>query len=228
LSVTPGTAALGAIFDMDGVLVDSAELHYRAWSRLGEELGAPHPREVFERTFGMHNRQIIPIWLGRELPPDELEALSVRKEALYREAAAAGIAPLEGVIDLIGSLWRSGFALAVGSSGPLANVELILDALGVRDRFTALSTGDDVTHGKPDPEVFIKAARKLGLPPERCAVIEDAPQGVEAGLRAGARVVAVASTRPARELRAAHLVVSSLAELDAPRLRRVIELGGLA
>jgi beta-phosphoglucomutase len=228
LSARERTAALGAIFDMDGVLVDSAECHYRAWSRLGEELGAPHPREVFEKTFGMHNRQIIPIWLGRDLPFEELEALSARKEALYREAAADGITPLDGVIELIDSLWRSGFALAVGSSGPLANVELILDALHVRDRFSALSTGDDVMHGKPDPEVFIKAARKLDLPPERCAVIEDAPQGVEAGLRAGARVVAVASTRPASELRAAHLIVRSLAELDAARVRRVIELGGLA
>jgi beta-phosphoglucomutase len=216
---------LGAIFDMDGVLVDSSACHYQAWSRLGAELGVPHPREVFERTFGMHNRQILPIWLGKDLPPAELERLSARKEAFYREAAADSVAPLPGVVPLIVALSDSGFALAVGSSGPLANVELILEVLGVRPRFTALATGDDVEHGKPHPEVFLKAAERLELPPAQCAVIEDAPQGIEAGLAAGARVVAVASTRPAAELKRAHLVVNALTELEPAVLRRLIARG---
>jgi beta-phosphoglucomutase len=216
---------LGVIFDMDGVLVDSSDAHYRAWSRLGEELGKPHPREIFEQTFGMHNRQIIPLWLGKDIPPEEVERLSERKEEMYREIAAGSLKPLEGVVELIAALFEDGFLLAVGSSGPTANVELVLNVLGVRDRFVALSTGNDVHHGKPHPEVFLKAAGKLRLPPASCAVIEDAPQGILAGLAAGARVVAVSSTRPAAELTRAHLVVDSLTELEPARLRGLIERG---
>ena len=216
---------LGAIFDVDGVLVDSAECHYRAWSRLGTDLGVPHPREVFERTFGMHNRQIIPIWLGDRAGSEDIEALGARKESYYREEAAGSLEPLPGVIDLIDDLASAGFRLAVGSSAPRANVELVLDVLRVRGRFQALSTGDDVRHGKPHPEVFEKAIARLGTAPQRSVVIEDAPQGIEAGLAAGARVIAVASSRPILELSRAHLAVESLELLDAERVRRLIERG---
>jgi len=215
---------LGAVFDVDGVLVDSAECHYRAWSRLGAELGVPHPREVFESTFGMHNRQIIPLWLGDRALAEDIDALGARKESYYREEAAHSLEPLPGVLALIDDLASAGFLLAVGSSAPRANVELVLDVLGVRGRFQALSTGDDVRHGKPHPEVFDKAIARLGTAPERSVVIEDAPQGIEAGLAAGARVIAVASSRPIRELSRAHLAVESLELLDAERVRRLIEL----
>jgi beta-phosphoglucomutase len=127
------------------------------------------------------------------------------------------------VIELIESLASDGFALAVGSSAPRANVDLVLEILGLRGRFAAMSTGDDVKRGKPHPEVFDKAISRLGLAPERCAVIEDAPQGIEAGLAAGARVIAVASSRPLGELARAHLAVESLEELDAARVRSLIE-----
>ena len=215
---------LGVIFDMDGVLVDSAEAHYKAWRLLGEEVGTFHPLELFRKTFGMHNREIIPLWLGPGLPPDEVERLSVRKEALYREVAASTLRPLDGALELVEDLVREGFLLAVGSSGPQENVELALGILGVRKHFAAFSTAGDVSQGKPHPEVFLKAMEKLGLVPSCCAVIEDAPQGVEAGLRAGARVIGVASTRHPSELMGAHLVVGSLREIDAGRVRRLIEV----
>jgi beta-phosphoglucomutase family hydrolase len=215
----------GVIFDMDGVLVDSGAAHFEAWSRLGRDLGVGYPRAVFENTFGMHNRQIIPLWLGREVAEEELERLSARKEAMYREVAAASVRPLPGVVDLIAALAADGFLLAVGSSGPRPNVEMVLGILGVEGLFRALSTGDEVRHGKPHPEVFQKAAARLGLAPARCAVIEDAPQGIAAAHAAGARAVAVTTTRPPSDLAAADLVVDSLAELDPPRLRRLIEEG---
>ncbi len=212
----------GVIFDMDGVLVDSTEAHFVAWSRLGERIGTPCPRELFDRTFGMHNNQIIPIWLGDDLPPERVAELSSEKEAIYREEAASLLEPLPGAVALIESLSRAGTRLAVGSSGPAANVRLVLGILGVSDHFTALSTGDEVTHGKPDPEVFLIASRKLELPPARCIVIEDAPQGVEAGIRAGCRVIAVTSTRPAADLSGAHRIVESLEELDAGAMRSLV------
>jgi beta-phosphoglucomutase-like phosphatase (HAD superfamily) len=129
------------------------------------------------------------------------------------------------VVELIRALRSDGLLLAVGSSGPRANVELVLEVLGVREAFSALSTGDEVRHGKPHPEVFLKAAAKLQLPPGRCVVIEDAPQGVQAGLAAGARVVAVTTSRPAADLVAAHCVVEGLRELTPASLRALV-LGG--
>jgi beta-phosphoglucomutase len=213
---------LGVIFDVDGVLVDSLEAHYASWSILGDAVGKPHPRDLFARTFGMHNREIIPLWLGPGVPPEDVEELSTTKEALYRWVARRALRPLDGAASLVEDLASSGFLLAVGSSGPRENVELSLRVLGVRDRFSALSTGGDVREGKPDPEVFLKALERLGLPASRCAVVEDAPQGVEAGLRAGLRVIAVATTRDPEELRHAHLVVRSLRELSPERIRRLI------
>jgi beta-phosphoglucomutase len=218
--------SLGVIFDMDGVLVDSAEAHFQAWSRLGQEIGMPHPRSLFVSTFGMHNRQIIPLWLGDGLPEDEVERLGERKEAIYREVAASSLKPLDGAPELIRGLASMGFSLAVGSSGPRANVELVLGVLGVGDQFAALATGDDVRHGKPNPEVFLKAAGKLCLPPARCAVIEDAPQGVEAALAAGCKVIAVATTRTPAELQAAHLVASSLRDLRPEGILALLEERG--
>jgi beta-phosphoglucomutase len=218
-------AALGAIFDMDGVLIDSTEAHFAAWSRLGDEVGVPMRREIFEGTFGMHNRQILPLWLGDHLESAEIERLSERKEAMFRKEAPSSVRALDGAVELVEQLDNAGFALAVGSSGPRANVELILDLLGVRARFDALATGDDVHHGKPDPEVFLTAAARLSLPPGSCAVIEDAPQGIQAGLRAGCRVIAVASTRPRSELGAAHLVVESLREVRAGAVQSLLAAG---
>ena len=213
----------GAIFDMDGVLVDSGEAHYLGWCLLGKELGEPFDRALFDETFGMTNYQIIPKWLGARAKDLDLSALSTRKEELYREAAASAIEPLDGVPELLDSLAAGGFGLAVGSSGPRPNVEMVLDILGARGQFAAMATLEDVTAGKPDPQVFTVAADKLGLPPARCVVIEDAPQGVQAGLAAGAKVVAVTSTRPPAALADAHLVVDSLREVDAERLAALID-----
>jgi beta-phosphoglucomutase len=212
----------GVIFDMDGVLVDSSQAHLASWQALGREIGRDFPPSLFQATFGMHNHQIIPLWLG-ETPPD-LERLAQRKEELYRAAAPATVRALPGAVELVRELAGEGFALAVASSGPRANVELILDLLGLRPLFAALATGEDVRRGKPDPEVFRVALERLGLPPQACVVIEDAPQGVEGALAAGTAVVAVCSTRPARDFQAYPVtVVQSLGELSADRLRRLLD-----
>lgn len=213
----------GILFDMDGVLIDSGEAHFQAWHQLGEEVGVPHTREFFRQTFGMHNAQILPKWLGRKLDEDELTRLADRKEALYRQLVSTQASAIEGAVPLVGELRRQGFRLAVASSGPRANIELCLRALELEDVFDALSTGDDVSEGKPHPEVFLLAARKLGLPPGQCLVIEDAPAGVEAARRAGAACLALTSTRPAVELSAADLVVSKLSLVEPCELVELID-----
>lgn len=211
----------GVIFDMDGVLVDSSRAHFEAWKWLGQQEGRPFSQEFFEQTFGMHNQQILPLWLQRPLPQPEIDRLALAKEARYRELAPDLMKPIEGVISLIQQLSHQGIPMAVGSSGPLPNIRLILQSLGIEGAFGALSTGEDVTHGKPDPEVFLVAGRRLGLPPGRCLVVEDAPQGVEAARRAGMSVLAITSSRPASEL-LADRVVDSFVGITPDQLRALL------
>ena len=219
--------AMAPSSDVDGVLVDSAEAHYESWALLGREEGRPFGRDLFQGTFGMHNSQIIPRWWGTALSASEVERMALRKEELYRDLARTVLRPLPGAASLVRDLHASGFSLAVASSGPLANVRLALQVVGVEELFAVLVTGDDVTRGKPHPEVFDKAIDRLGLLPERCAVIEDAPQGVTAGLAAGSRVLAVTTSRPAQDLQHATRVVSSLEQVTARDLRALIDAPAL-
>lgn len=213
----------GAIFDMDGVLVDSHESHFEAWHELGRRHGVPFDRALFDQTFGSHNAQILPLWLGREVTPEELERLAGEKEEMFREHVKENVNPLPGAQALVLALKQADFRLAVGSSGPRRNVELLLDGLGIRPLFEVLITGDDVTQGKPHPEVFARAARGLGLEAARCVVLEDAPQGVEAGLSAGARVLAITSTRRREDLLRATRVVDSLLGVSPEHLKELVD-----
>lgn len=215
----------GVIFDMDGVLIESTEAHYESWALLAAEIGTPWPRDLFDSTFGMHNRQIIPLWLGEETDAAEIDRCSNRKEAFFREVIKKtpdAVKALPGACELVRELHGAGVALAIGSSAPSLNVNLILDLLKVRELFQAFSTGDRVRHGKPHPEVFLTAISELGLKASDCVVIEDAPQGVEAALAAGAGAIAVTTTRKAEEFSHAHLVVDSLTELNALRIQNLI------
>ncbi|MBI2570736.1 MAG: HAD family phosphatase [Candidatus Schekmanbacteria bacterium] len=220
---TESIDACGVIFDMDGVLVDSAAAHLAAWQRLGDEVGEPFSEELFRSTFGMHNNQIVPSWLGRAVSEAEVAALATRKESLYRGEAARCVRAIPGAVALVRVLAAGGWRLAVGSSGPRANVELLLSVIGVAGLFAGLATGDEVREGKPHPEIFLIAARLLGLAPARCLVIEDAPQGITAARRAGCPVIAVATTHDARELGDANAVLSGMEQVDATIIRAVLD-----
>jgi HAD superfamily hydrolase (TIGR01509 family) len=126
-------------------------------------------------------------------------------------------------VELIDALSAAGFKLAVGSSGPPENVRLTLEKLGRADRFDAMVTGADVTHGKPNPEVFLKAAERLGVPPAQCAVIEDAPQGIEAANAAGMTSIAILGTTTRDKLAHAKLIVDGHHELTPARIAELIK-----
>jgi beta-phosphoglucomutase family hydrolase len=208
----------GALFDWDGVVIDSSAHHEKSWEQLAEEIRKPLPADHFIRGFGMKNQVIIPEILGWTRDPDEIEAHSLRKEQLYRDIIRVeGIDALPGVADLLRLLSDHGVPCAVASSTHRKNVEVVLDAIGLRQYFSAIVTAEDVAHGKPDPEVFLTAAQRVDREARACVVFEDAHVGIEAGLAAGAKVVAVATTNPLAELGAADLAVASLAEIDWPR-----------
>ena len=210
----------GAIFDWDGVVIDSALQHERSWEMLAEEEGLPLPPDHFEKGFGKVNKVIIPNLLGWTDDPVEIDRLGLRKEELYRELLRENpLSELPGVRILLKSLQAAGIPAVVGSSTPRRNLEVAIDLLGLEGCFKDLVSADDVTHGKPDPEVFLKAADKVGYKPSQCVVFEDSLHGIEAGLKGGMKVVAVATTHPQDRLSSAHKVVERLTEIDLPALQ---------
>ena len=218
-----------AIFDMDGVLVDSYRAHLESWLQLAAESGLRMTEAQFAETFGRTSRDIIRTFLaGDDLSEPRIAELDERKEALYREIVSREFPAMDGAVELIDALHAEGVRLALGSSGPPENVELVLDKLGRREAFGAAITGRDVTRGKPDPQVFLVAARRLEVEPESCVVIEDAPAGIRAARNAGMTGVALLSTgRSENDFRDEEpaLVVRSLRELSPGALRALLRRG---
>lgn len=205
-----------AIFDWDGVVIDSSAYHEESWERLAEEEGRTLPEDHFKRGFGMKNQKIIPEILGWTQEPEEVRRLAARKEQLYREIVEEkGIEPLPGVLHWLNELRAASVPRAIASSTERLNITLMLDMLGLEDCFATIVSGEDVSRSKPDPQTFLLAARRLGAEPRRCVVFEDAHVGVQAARAAGMRVVGVASTHAADSLRDADRVVDRLDELSA-------------
>ncbi len=216
------------IFDMDGVLVDTYHAHYESWLAMAEPEGFGFTEQQFATTFGRTSREIIAhFWGEGRLSEAEIAAMDDRKEAVFRDIIERDFPAMPGVEALLEGLHAAGFRLAVGSSGPPENVAAVLHRLGVESLFSATVTGKDVTRGKPDPQVFLTAAERLHVLPNRCAVVEDAPAGIAAARAAGMTAIGLASTgRQPEDLAAADLVVGALAELTPEGIRRLIDSRG--
>ncbi|MBL7133981.1 MAG: HAD family phosphatase [Phycisphaerae bacterium] len=216
--------ARAVIFDADGVLVDSYRAHFEAWKAMGRELGEDLTEARFVSTFGMRNEDLMHLLWDVVVPEADIPAWSDWKEAKYREILLQDFPAMDGAVALIDALRAAGFRLAVGSSGPPENVAVCIRGLGREDAFDATVTGAEVSRGKPDPEVFLKAAAKLGVPPARCAVVEDAVVGIEAAARAGTVPIGLTgtTTREALAARAA-LVVDSLRDLSPETIAALID-----
>jgi beta-phosphoglucomutase len=222
--------AAAVIWDMDGTLVDTAELHFQAWLALAKELGQPFTRADFAATFGWRNPEIIPKLFGAEYTARQVDELGAYKEQLYRREAEKGVALLPGARALLEELHAAGFAQAIGSSAPRENLELILRLTGTAHLFQAIVAMEDTTRGKPDPQVFLRAAEKVGVAAPRCAVMEDAPAGVQAAKAGGMKCVAVTfighhADETLRQA-GADLIVPSLERVDVASVRRLLSLNG--
>jgi HAD superfamily hydrolase (TIGR01509 family) len=216
------------LFDMDGVLIDSYRAHFESWRRVAREHSRDYTEAQFAAGFGRTSREVIAEqWQGEPLSDERIAEIDRRKEAIFREIISGDFPAVDGAIELIESLVRAGFRVAVGSSGPAANVRLAIERLGVGGLLSATVTGDDVKRGKPDPQVFLIAAEKMSVPPARCVVVEDAPVGVEAARCGGMHVIGLASTgRTVEQLRAADLVVKSLRDLSPESFEEVLRGAG--
>ena len=198
------------LWDLDGVIADTADYHYRAWEDIFKEKGVTFTREDFMRHFGQRHDTIIRFALGGNIPPDEFEVITERKQQEYRRLVAKNIKPLPGAIELIKSLNNYHIKTAIASSAPLENVEIIIRGLGIEACFQAIACGTEVPEGKPSPQIFLRAAQKLVVEPGNCLVIEDAIAGVAAAKRAGMKCVAVTNSHPGSSLKKADLIVDTL------------------
>jgi beta-phosphoglucomutase family hydrolase len=215
-----------AIFDWDGVIIDSHDQHERSWELLAEEQGKTLPAKFFKQSFGMRNQTIIPMFFSNWIDTTserEVMQLADRKEQLYRDLVLAdGIDPLPGVHELLGSLKAEGIPCSVGSSTPRANIDAIMEATGLAGAFDAITAAEDVDRGKPAPDVFLKAAEKVGGSPGRSVVFEDAHVGIEAAIAADMKVIAVATTHPIDELGEADLAYEDLTSVTASTLLELL------
>jgi len=215
-------ASQGVLWDMDGVLVDTGHFHYQAWSETLSVCGMPFNHELFRSTFGMNNAGTLTTLLGQRPAPELLAEISDRKEQRFRQAMRGRVQPLPGVLDWLKRLKDAGFQQAITSSAPPANIEALVDELGLHSYFDTVVSGFDLP-GKPEPTLFLEVARQLEVPPERCIIVEDAIAGVEAAKRAGMRCVAVTTTNPAEALQAADVVVERLDILPKDTFQRLLK-----
>lgn len=212
----------GVLWDMDGVLVDTGEFHYQSWAEVLKEYDVPFSRRFFQDTFGMNNTGILSILLGEKLTPELLSEISDRKEAWFREAVRGHARPLPGVRSWLERLRADGFRQGIASSAPPANIDTLVDELGIGDCFDVVLSGVDLP-GKPEPVLFLEVARLLDVSPQRCIVVEDAVAGVEAAKRAGMKCIAVTTTNPPTALGMADLVVERLDGLPKDIFRRLVD-----
>lgn len=209
---------VAAIWDLDGLLVDTIPLHRECWRYVLEEEGFLYDDAAMRRVSGCRDWEIVQALLdGQVKDPSEdmLTDLVLRKQALFSECLAEGVALHEGVREWLDHFAKAGYRQAVASSTTRHNIDLVISSAGLRGYFqVVLSAETDVKRGKPAPDLFLLASQRLGTDPARCVVLEDSSVGVMAAKAAGMYCVAVANTQPVEDLRAADLVVTSLAAVS--------------
>ena len=204
----------GVIFDMDGVLADTSQIHFESWLKVAKEVGVTFTREFFEGAMGQQSPSIMRKLIGSKMDQKSVEKWAALKEVYYREMVKNKLEPIPGVKRIISNLSSEGFKLAVGSSGPKENVELTLSSLNIKDYFDTVITAAEVKNGKPEPDVFLIAAKNLEINPKNCLVIEDAPLGIEAAKSAGMLSIAITTTHSKEELFDAQMIIQDFSEIN--------------
>lgn len=208
------------LWDIDGTLIDSEEFHWLSWRDIMMKEGIAITREQFRSSFGQRNDSIITQWLGAAATPERIARIADAKEELYRDLVREkGVVPLPGVAHWLRWLEDQGWFQALASSAPRANIEVILAVLEIAHCFQGIVSAEDVRSGKPDPEVYLVAASRVGVQPARCIVVEDAAAGIEGARRAGMRSIGV--ERSGKDL-AADIMVKSLDLLNGDAFDRLV------
>jgi beta-phosphoglucomutase family hydrolase len=208
-----------ALFDMDGVLVDNYDVHFETWQAFFKKHQLKVSSDDF-RTFaaGRTNDQIIPYYFGGSVTKEDVNKLACEKEALYREIYKGNVKPVKGLISFVNKLISEKVLIAVATSAPLENAVFVLNELKLSDSFPFVVHESMIKKGKPDPEIYLKAAQMAGFEPSQCIVFEDSYAGIAAGNAAGMKVVGIATTNPASTLKNCQKVVVDFDELEVKEL----------
>lgn len=203
------------IFDMDGVICHTNPYHSIAFKEFFAKRNLNPTEEEFRlHMYGKNNGYILSHFLGRKIEGKELKDLEYEKESLFRDLYKAEVDPISGYMDFLLELNLAELAVGVATSAPRANMDLILDTLDIRNIFHSTLAEEDVNKHKPDPEVYLKSAKRLGVSPENCVVFEDSFSGASAGLNAGMKVVGVLSTHSKDELPQCHRFIEDFTEVN--------------
>jgi beta-phosphoglucomutase family hydrolase len=208
------------LWDMDGVITDSGSFHLAAWQETFDKRGFKFSEGNFTKFFGTRNDFIIRSVLGRELPQKDVATIVEEKEENFRRKIKGNIKPLPGVMKLLDIIKKGNFKLALASSAPKENIDLVNSELNLERYFDYIISGREVAESKPSPQIYLLAAEKLGAEPRDCVVIEDSPFGVKAAKAAGMRCLAVTNTHPEQDLQEADRVADSLEDIDLITLLR--------
>ncbi len=203
---------------MDGVLAANSDYHVKAWTEFAREYGCDLSEDNIKQRLGYNNREYMRFVLNRDPTESEVRDATERKEALYREIYASALVAPAGLITLLESFRRAGFVCGVATSAPAANVDFVIDGLGIRHYFTEIVDASHVKQCKPDPETYLLAASRLNTSPSECIVFEDAIAGIQSGKGAGMKVVAITTSYPAEVLRkhGPDGIIDSFTDLQMP------------
>ena len=208
--------SLALIFDMDGVIVENHEWHFRAWIEFCRQYGITLTQEEFyTKIFGGTNHDLLTRLFEGSLSNDDIERMGEEKEAIYRHMYAPHIQPVPGVVEFIGLARDKGIKTALATSAPSSNVSFTLERTNLTGSFDVMVDSSHIKHGKPHPEIYLKAAALLNLEPRQCIVFEDSLSGITSALSAGCNVIGVATTLPAAELTMAHHIITDFTGQDA-------------
>lgn len=196
------------LFDMDGVVVDNLPYHVDAWLLYCEKNKIPLTREIFYKDLnGMNSKDTFEWLYKRSFSKEEIATMEEQKEEIYRAFYAPHRKPAQGLVEFLSQIKSEGIKTALATSAGQGNIDFTIDGIGLRDQFEVIVGGGEVEKGKPDPEIYLKAAQKLGVNPVNCWVIEDSMQGIKSGQAAGCRVVGITTSHTAQEL--AHTDIQS-------------------
>jgi beta-phosphoglucomutase len=212
------------IFDMDGVVVDNAVWHLKAFAEFGKRHGLVQTKEEYTKYFGNTNQTIMNSLFKTTLSLDKLNALAEEKEIIYRELYRPFIQPVEGLPSFLKNASDQAIPIALATSAPLENVDFTLDSTGLKKYFSIISDASMIKHGKPDPEIYLLTAAKLGVQPSDCIVFEDSIAGIQSGLSAGMRVIGVATTYKTEELLKYVKEIIQNFDVSEPILRKLLEM----
>lgn len=212
------------LFDIDGTLLDNNHYHKQAWMQYLKSEGKEISDDDFkDKISGRTNLDAVQHIFDKEMSEEEAEKYYLKKEEIYRKLYEPHIAPIKGLIDFLNELQQHNITMALATSGIQVNIDFMFEHVPIKHFFQTIIQSKDIENGKPDPEIFIKTAKALGIPADNCIVFEDSTSGVEAGKAANMKVVALTTTHTPKELDAADLVINDYTDVNVERLQALLK-----